>query len=244
MFCVSRVRPVPSVFTIHNASYPMIGPLGPAIELLGLQHVSRDDQRAAAVLLDDARDFVERVFAPRSEDHVRARFRQRDRDSTTNSSAGASDERDAAIDPKTIQNHVRRTLRQTRHNRNTLIALTARRASRTFGRMTYCVAVRVDQGLVFASDSRTNAGVDHISTYTKMHHFFGDGERFFTMVTAGNLATSRAVVTRLRRDIEEGAGESLATVKRLTGAAGGSYAALRSGNFLERSLSCRYSIAR
>ena len=85
--------------------------------------------------------------------------------------------------------------------------------------MTYCVAVRVDQGLVFASDSRTNAGVDHISTYAKMHHFFGDGERFFTMVTAGNLATSRAVVTRLRRDIEEGAGESLATVKRLTGAA-------------------------
>ena len=85
--------------------------------------------------------------------------------------------------------------------------------------MTYCVAVKVDQGLVFVSDSRTNAGVDHISTYGKMHTFFGDGDRFFTLLTAGNLATSRAVVTRLERDIEEGASESLATVARLTGAA-------------------------
>ncbi len=81
------------------------------------------------------------------------------------------------------------------------------------------MAVKVNQGLVFVSDSRTNAGVDHISTYAKMHTFFGDGERFFTLLTAGNLATSRAVITRLQRDIEENARESLATVKRLTGAA-------------------------
>ncbi len=85
--------------------------------------------------------------------------------------------------------------------------------------MTYCVAVKVDQGLVFASDSRTNAGVDHISTYSKMHTFGGDGERFFTVLSAGNLATSRAVVTRIRRDIEENAKESLSRVKRLTEAA-------------------------
>jgi putative proteasome-type protease len=85
--------------------------------------------------------------------------------------------------------------------------------------MTYCVAVKVNQGLVFASDSRTNAGVDHISTYGKMHTFLGDGERFFTLLAAGNLATSRAVVTRLRRDIEDQAEVSLSTVKRLTGAA-------------------------
>jgi putative proteasome-type protease len=114
---------------------------------------------------------------------------------------------------------VRGTFRQTQLNRNKLIALTAPVGSRIFSRMTYCVAVRVDQGLVFASDSRTNAGVDHISTYGKLHTFFGDGERFFALVTAGNLATSRAVVTRLQRDIEDGAKESLATVKRLTGAA-------------------------
>ena len=85
--------------------------------------------------------------------------------------------------------------------------------------MTYCVAVKVDQGLVFVSDSRTNAGVDNISTYGKMHTFCGDGERFFTLLSAGNLATSRAVVTRLQRDLDEGAKESLATVKRLTEAA-------------------------
>ena len=62
--------------------------------------------------------------------------------------------------------------------------------------MTDCVAVKVDQGLVFVSDSRTNAGVDNISTYAKMHQFFGDGERFFVLLSAGNLATSRAVVAR------------------------------------------------
>ena len=85
--------------------------------------------------------------------------------------------------------------------------------------MSNCVAVKVNQGLVFASDSRTNAGVDHISTYGKMHTFGGDGERFFALLAAGNLATSRAVVTRLRRDIEDNAEVSLSTVKRLTGAA-------------------------
>ena len=85
--------------------------------------------------------------------------------------------------------------------------------------MTYCVAVKVDQGLVFVSDSRTNAGVDNISTYAKMHQFFGDGERFFVLLSAGNLATSRAVVARVERDIEEGAEPSLATVARMTDAA-------------------------
>ncbi len=85
--------------------------------------------------------------------------------------------------------------------------------------MTYCVAVKVDQGLVFVSDSRTNAGADNISTYTKMHDFLGDGERFFVLLSAGNLATSRAVVARLRRDIEEGAQPSLGTVTRLNDAA-------------------------
>jgi putative proteasome-type protease len=85
--------------------------------------------------------------------------------------------------------------------------------------MTYCVAVQVDEGLVFVSDSRTNAGVDHISTYGKMHTFCGDGARFFVILSAGNLATSRAVITRIERDIEEGAKLSLETVSRLTEAA-------------------------
>ena len=85
--------------------------------------------------------------------------------------------------------------------------------------MTYCVAVKVNEGLVFVSDSRTNAGVDHISTYTKMHTFCGDGTRFFVLLSAGNLATSRAVVNRIQHDLEEGAEVSLATVRRLTEAA-------------------------
>lgn len=85
--------------------------------------------------------------------------------------------------------------------------------------MTYCVAVRVDEGLVFVSDSRTNAGADHISTYSKMHTFFGDGDRFFAILTAGNLATSRAVVDRLRRDVEDNAPTNLGAVTRLSAAA-------------------------
>ena len=85
--------------------------------------------------------------------------------------------------------------------------------------MTYCVAVKVDEGLVFVSDSRTNAGVDHISTYAKMHTFCGDGTRFFTLLSAGNLATSRAVVTRIRHDMQDEAKVSFNTVKHLTDAA-------------------------
>jgi len=85
--------------------------------------------------------------------------------------------------------------------------------------MTYGVAVRIDEGLVFVSDSRTNAGVDHISTYSKMHAFLGDGSRFFTILTAGNLATSRAVVDRIQREIDDGAETNLSTVRRLSDAA-------------------------
>lgn len=85
--------------------------------------------------------------------------------------------------------------------------------------MTYCVAIRVDEGLVFASDSRTNAGVDYISTYSKMHRFLGDGERFFTILSAGNLATTQAVINKVRHDLEENAAVSLQSVRRITDAA-------------------------
>lgn len=66
--------------------------------------------------------------------------------------------------------------------------------------MTYCLAVKTNAGLVFASDSRTHAGVDHVSTYSKMHTFAYPGERFFVLLSAGNLATTQAVVRRLRAD--------------------------------------------
>ena len=67
--------------------------------------------------------------------------------------------------------------------------------------MTYCLAIAVDEGLVFASDSRTNAGADQVATYGKMHTFTAAGERIFVLLSAGNLATTQAVVARLRRSI-------------------------------------------
>jgi putative proteasome-type protease len=62
--------------------------------------------------------------------------------------------------------------------------------------MTYCVALKMDRGLVFMSDTRTNAGVDNISVFRKMHVWEGDG-RFVTILSAGNLATTQAVVSLL-----------------------------------------------
>jgi putative proteasome-type protease len=61
----------------------------------------------------------------------------------------------------------------------------------------------VDQGLVLASDSRTNAGVDQLSTYSKMFTFGIDGERAFVVLNAGNLATTQAVITQIKRDIKQ-----------------------------------------
>jgi putative proteasome-type protease len=67
--------------------------------------------------------------------------------------------------------------------------------------MTYCVAFLLDAGLVFASDSRTNAGVDYISTYSKMHVFQPAPDRLFVLLAAGNLATTQAVLNRIKRDL-------------------------------------------
>ena len=85
--------------------------------------------------------------------------------------------------------------------------------------MTYCVAIKLDDGLVFASDSRTNAGVDQVSTYSKMHTFETEGERLFVVLTAGNLATTQAVVNRLKREMEEGVEGSFADVAHMSEAA-------------------------
>jgi putative proteasome-type protease len=63
--------------------------------------------------------------------------------------------------------------------------------------MTYCVAIRLKAGLVFLSDSRTNAGVDHISTFRKMTVFELAGERVMVLMSSGNLAITQAVVNRL-----------------------------------------------
>lgn len=59
--------------------------------------------------------------------------------------------------------------------------------------MTYCVGIRLDAGLVFLSDSRTNAGLDQISTFRKMMIYEKPGDRFMVMLSAGNLSISQSV---------------------------------------------------
>lgn len=59
--------------------------------------------------------------------------------------------------------------------------------------MTYCVAMRVNDGLVFLSDSRTNAGVDQIGTFRKMSVFENPGDRMLVLMTAGNLSISQSI---------------------------------------------------
>jgi putative proteasome-type protease len=86
--------------------------------------------------------------------------------------------------------------------------------------MTYCLAINVNSGIVFASDSRTNAGVDYVFTYSKMYRFSRPGERYFVVLAAGNLATTQAVINRIRTDFENPDAElSLATVNHLFEAA-------------------------
>jgi putative proteasome-type protease len=69
--------------------------------------------------------------------------------------------------------------------------------------LTYCVGLLLDQGLVMASDSRTNAGVDYISSYSKLHLFQPAPDRFFVLLAAGNLATTQEVLSRIRRDLDQ-----------------------------------------
>jgi putative proteasome-type protease len=63
--------------------------------------------------------------------------------------------------------------------------------------MTYCCGMMLDRGLVLMSDTRTNSGVDNISTFRKMYHWSLPGERVVALMTAGNLATTQAVISKL-----------------------------------------------
>ena len=63
--------------------------------------------------------------------------------------------------------------------------------------MTYCVGLKLDKGLLFMSDTRTNSGVDNISVFKKMFSWEKPGERMITLMTAGNLATTQALVSLL-----------------------------------------------
>ena len=85
--------------------------------------------------------------------------------------------------------------------------------------MTYCVAMRLEQGMIFAADSRTNAGVDHIATFRKLHRFELPGERLIILLSAGNLATTQSVVSLLRERWHEPEMISLKSVSTLYEAA-------------------------
>ena len=69
--------------------------------------------------------------------------------------------------------------------------------------MTYCLAIRVDEGLVFAADTRTNAGVDYVTSYRKLHVFQPADDRVFVLLAAGSLATTRELLDRIERDLQD-----------------------------------------
>jgi putative proteasome-type protease len=68
--------------------------------------------------------------------------------------------------------------------------------------MTYCAGILVDQGLVMIGDSRTNAGLDNISTYRKLHTFAKPGRHVLALATAGNLSVSQSVISLLHEGLE------------------------------------------
>lgn len=69
--------------------------------------------------------------------------------------------------------------------------------------MTYCVGLRLQNGLVMLADTRTNAGIDHVSTFSKLHVFDTPGERVLAVMTAGNLSITQSVITLLREGVEQ-----------------------------------------
>ena len=68
--------------------------------------------------------------------------------------------------------------------------------------MTYCCGILVRDGLVMMADTRTNAGLDNISTFRKLHVFKKPGERIMAIATAGNLALTQSVISTLNEGIE------------------------------------------
>lgn len=85
--------------------------------------------------------------------------------------------------------------------------------------MTYCLGISLNDALVFTSDSRTNAGVDQISVYSKLRTYGIPDQRQLVLLSSGNLATTQAVAAQLERDIELAAPENLLTVTDLHAAA-------------------------
>lgn len=70
--------------------------------------------------------------------------------------------------------------------------------------MTYCVAITLDAGILFASDSRTNAGVDQIARFSKMRVYARDGERVVVTLSSGNLSITQNVLSTLEQRVRAG----------------------------------------
>jgi len=68
--------------------------------------------------------------------------------------------------------------------------------------MTYCAGILVEQGLVMIGDTRTNAGLDNVSTFRKLHVFANSGDRVLALATAGNLSVSQSVISLLTEGLE------------------------------------------
>ena len=80
--------------------------------------------------------------------------------------------------------------------------------------MTYCAGILVEQGLVMIADTRTNAGLDNISTYRKLHIIREPGERVLTLATSGNLSVSQSVMSLLNEGLENPETGELETIAR------------------------------
>ncbi len=86
--------------------------------------------------------------------------------------------------------------------------------------MTYCVGLFLKEGFVLLSDTRTNAGVDNIATFSKAYLYEAPGERVIALLAAGNLAVTQSIVNLLREGVEfDGATETPLTVKSMFRAA-------------------------
>src|SRR6478672_1018627 len=81
--------------------------------------------------------------------------------------------------------------------------------------MTYCVGILVKDGLVMLADTRTNAGLDNISTFRKLHVFKTDGQRVLAIASAGNLSLSQSVVSLLQEGIENRETGELETLEKI-----------------------------
>ena len=69
--------------------------------------------------------------------------------------------------------------------------------------MTYAVAVRLERGLVFAADTRTNAGVDNVSQFRKLHFWRRAGERVLVLLSSGNLAVTQSVISLINEQLSD-----------------------------------------